>query len=97
MEEATRRKTLSDADVAYVTAGVLLPEEVALSRFRPEGYNDEIQLDDAARKSREALLKDDLQKLEAGDVTPPNPKTSPSKDTAPGGASSEVPADPARG
>jgi hypothetical protein len=58
---------------------VLLPEEVALGRFRPEGYSDEIKLSDDARTAREDLLKADSAKLADGQpvsliTSPPAPE-----------------------
>lgn len=50
-EEAELRKTQSDTDVAYINSGVLLPEEVTLSRFRAEGYSLETVADLELRKS----------------------------------------------
>jgi phage-related protein (TIGR01555 family) len=49
-EEAALRKAVSDTDVAYVQAGVLTPEEVARSRFRPEGWSAETTVDLEARE-----------------------------------------------
>ena len=37
--------------MAYVTAGVLLPEEVAASRFGGDGYSTETRLDVELRKA----------------------------------------------
>lgn len=39
-EEAEIYNLRADGDTKYITAGVLLPEEVALSRFGPEGGQD---------------------------------------------------------
>jgi hypothetical protein len=39
-EEATYRKSISDTDVAYINAGVVTPEEVAVTRFAGGGYSD---------------------------------------------------------
>lgn len=50
-EEAELRKMQADADVLYINAGVLLPEEVTLSRFRPEGYSLETIADLDLRKA----------------------------------------------
>ena len=48
-EDAALRKAVADTDVAYVQAGVLAPEEVARSRFRPEGWSAETSVDLEAR------------------------------------------------
>lgn len=49
-EEAELRKLVADTDVAYLTAQVLTPEEVARSRWRPEGWSAETTVDLAARE-----------------------------------------------
>ena len=46
---ATARKTMSDADCAYIDRGVLLPEEVALSRFGGGKFSFETQINEALR------------------------------------------------
>jgi hypothetical protein len=56
-EQETLRKTVAERDKIYLDAGVLLPEEVALARFRPEGFSTETQID---RASREAMLAAEL-------------------------------------
>jgi hypothetical protein len=53
-EEASLRKAVADTDVAYVQAGVLTPEEVARSRFRPEGWSAETTVDLEAREEPDA-------------------------------------------
>jgi phage-related protein (TIGR01555 family) len=49
-EEAGLRKTTADTDNVYLQAGVLTPEEVASSRFRPEGWSAETIVDLDARE-----------------------------------------------
>jgi hypothetical protein len=44
-EQADLRKTTADTDVAYINAGVLLPEEVALSRFGSGTWSAETAVD----------------------------------------------------
>ena len=73
-ENAELQKMVGDRDVAYINSGVLLAEEVALSRFTPDGFSLETQIDLAAR---EEMLKAeiDLAKDKAGedplDAPPP--------------------------
>jgi uncharacterized protein len=50
-QDADRRAKQAQADAAYIEAGVLLPSEVALSRFRPEGYSVETTIDVGTRKA----------------------------------------------
>jgi hypothetical protein len=54
VEQAELEKTHAEKDKIYLEAGVLLPEEVALSRYRPEGWSAETQID---REAREAMLE----------------------------------------
>lgn len=54
-EEADLRAKQATTDQAYITAGVLTPEEVALSRFRKEGYSTDTSID---LDAREAALKE---------------------------------------
>lgn len=39
LDESTVKKNVADTDIAYINAGVVEPEEVALSRFGGEGTN----------------------------------------------------------
>jgi len=57
-EKATLRKTVADTDAVYLQNGVLTPEEVARSRFRPEGWSAETEVDIAARPSPGAPADD---------------------------------------
>lgn len=54
-EETDLRAKQATTDAAYITAGVLTPEEVALSRFRREGYSTDTSID---LDAREAALKE---------------------------------------
>lgn len=72
--EATRRLSNAQADAAYVTAGVLTPEEVALARFGGDDYGDDIKLTDEAKAAREDALNVDLDELAKGSIeTEPPP------------------------
>ena len=64
-ELADLRVKQATADKAYVDAGVLLPEEVAVSRFgQLGGWNAETQLDAKARKVQQAADRE-LEKAQA--------------------------------
>ncbi len=67
LDQATREKTIADRDAAYIDAGVLDANEVALHRFRPNGFADEIQLSDEGIKAREAALAKALKATSAAD------------------------------
>lgn len=64
-EIAEEREITARADAAYVTNGVLTPEEVALSRFQRNG---EWSRDWTAvnRETREKMLEDVMKNLESG-------------------------------
>ena len=53
-ERATVEKTTADKDVAYINAGVLTPEEVALARFGGREWSAETTIDIAAREEAQA-------------------------------------------
>jgi len=59
VEQAELEKKHAESDAIYIDRGVLLPEEVALSRYRSEGWSAETQIDrearDGMRASEEAL------------------------------------------
>jgi len=67
-EQATIEKITAEKDKIYLETGVLLPEEVALSRFRSEGWNAETQID---RNVRETLLEIELETLADPEEEPP--------------------------
>jgi phage-related protein (TIGR01555 family) len=70
MEEADLRLKTAQTDQIYIDKQVLTPEEVALNRFRPEGWSAKTTID---LKVRRAALEADQQpegELPAGDVTP---------------------------
>lgn len=66
LEQATIEKTLAEADAVRVQSQIFLPDEVALARGRPKGYQQELLLTKEGIKAREAALKGDLDRLEAG-------------------------------
>jgi len=51
LEQATLEKTVAERDAIYINAQVILPEEVALSRFRPGGFHTDTMIDLDARQS----------------------------------------------
>lgn len=57
-EQAETNKTIAETDKIYIDAGVILPEEVALTRGAPGGFNKELELDMDSRKD---MLKAELQ------------------------------------
>lgn len=65
LAEAQRRAAIATADAAYVNAAVYLPEEVALTRSQPHGFDLEVQITDEGRKAREDAVAAELQKLAA--------------------------------
>ena len=57
VEQSSLRKTQADMDVAYINAGVLTPEEVALNRFRATGWSAETTIDLEVRQKQLELDK----------------------------------------
>jgi phage-related protein (TIGR01555 family) len=72
-EQASLEKTVAEKDQIYLNAGVVLPEEIALSRFRSEGWSSETQID---RDIREVVLEAELADLEEK-ATEPEPESLP--------------------
>lgn len=54
LEKADVRLKNSQADASDINAGILLPQEAAMSHYRPEGYSQEVQID---LDLRQKLLK----------------------------------------
>lgn len=70
-EEATRRKTVAETDKIYIDGGVVLPEEVTISRFTgPDGYSPETTVDAELRRK---LLEIESERLEKEATEPPKP------------------------
>lgn len=82
-QQADLRKKVAEADKIYIEAGVVLPEEIATSRFRAEGWSDETTIDLEARK----------ELLEAGRARP-GEGGEPAGGTAPEGAPASAVAAP---
>ncbi len=68
-ENAELRKLVAETDAMYIDKGVLLPEEVALSRFGASGYSTETHVD---LEAREAMLKAETEKA-VDKATKPDP------------------------
>jgi phage-related protein (TIGR01555 family) len=64
-EESDMRQKQAQTDAAYIQAGVLTPEEVGLSRFRPEGWSPETTIETELRAPVPAGAAND----NAGDET----------------------------
>jgi phage-related protein (TIGR01555 family) len=71
-EEAERQKIVADTDAVYLDRGVVMPEEVALSRFGERGWQDGYSAVD--RELRETALENEKKALSEGqEDTPRNP------------------------
>jgi hypothetical protein len=82
LEQAQVRKTQADADVAYINAGVLTPEEVATSRFGGPAWSADTHLDTEARDEMGSIINP-----ETGEAHAPNgitPEPDPAEQEAPG-------------
>lgn len=60
LEAAQHRKTVAETDQIYIASQVLGPDEVAISRFRPEGWAMDTKI---ALDVRDAILKADQQRM----------------------------------
>lgn len=56
--EATRKKAIAETDQIRILTGELSPEEVAVIRTQPDGWDKEIALTPEGTKAREAVIKD---------------------------------------
>jgi len=104
-ETADLRKKVAETDHIYITDGVVLPEEVTLSRFRANGFSMETSVDlELRKKILELESERELEKVEnppippgmpGGPPMPPVPGA-PAPPPAPPGAepTNEDPADP---
>jgi phage-related protein (TIGR01555 family) len=101
-ERADLRAVVSHADEVDIKSGVLMPQEVAVSRFRPEGYSIDTQVD---LDLRERLLKLEMEQREtemeegrAPGMTPapPPPTPPPGAPGAPGAPGGKAAAPAAR-
>lgn len=77
LEQATLRMNQSTTDVAYVTAGVLTPEEVAASRFGGTEYSTDTTIDVEGRKqvAADAAVAQKKRQTALGKIATPPPKT----------------------
>lgn len=73
-EQSEQREAQSRTDKNYIDAQVLLPEEVALSRFQAQGYSDDTTIDLTLRK--EVLEFEKETALERA-ASPPEPPPGP--------------------
>jgi hypothetical protein len=62
------RKTVAETDAIYIDRGVLLPEEVAMNRFRPTGFSSETTIEVA---EREMMLAEEMERLRNPPEPPP--------------------------
>jgi len=77
-EQAELRKIVAETDAIYVDKEVLTPEEVAINRFRADGWSAETTID---LELRQKLLESATeQALEQADNPPPEPPALPPPD-----------------
>jgi|GEM_PF-1004747 len=68
LEQAQIRLATAQSDAAYITAQVVTADEVAASRFRPEGWSAETTIDLGAREEAMAADADAVALTTAGDA-----------------------------
>lgn len=77
-ETALLKKTTAETDVMYINAQVLLPEEVAINRFRHDGFSTETSIE---HEERIQMLKTSLETMtEEPQEEPVDPNTDPNAD-----------------
>lgn len=80
-EIAELRKKTAETDNIYMASGVLLPEEVAISRFQATGWSMETQIDSELREEVLELEKErELERVK----NPPAPPQAPNLNLPPG-------------
>jgi uncharacterized protein len=89
LEVATLRKTVAETDEKYVAMQGLMPEEVVLSRFRPEGWSMDTKIDLDVRKE---ILDAELERAVEEAKNPPEPP--PGTPPAPGAPNAQPAARP---
>ncbi len=77
-EESEVRKNTADTDDIYINQGVVLPEEVTLSRFGPHGYSPETTVDLDLRRDELEFQKEKAraaleEEPDPPEVVPPEP------------------------
>ncbi len=78
-EQAELRKLVAETDAVYINAEVLTPEEVAINRFRADGWSMETSIDlELRKKIRELELAQALR--DAEEPPPDNPPPIPPSD-----------------
>lgn len=70
-EQAELEKKKAETDKLYIETDVLLPEEVALSRFRAEGWSGETQIDRDVRESMLVAAPADMPEEEKTELDEP--------------------------
>lgn len=85
LEQAQVRKTQADADVAYINAGVLTPEEVATSRFGGPAWSSDTHLDEEARDEMGSIINPETGEAHAPNGIAPEPEE-PAETEAPSAA-----------
>lgn len=75
-QRANLHKTVAETDKIYIDAGVVLPEEVALSRFSVEGWSMDTQISTDVREAVEKIKAEQT-------VVEPEPKPKPEPEPEP--------------
>jgi phage-related protein (TIGR01555 family) len=78
LQEADRRLKIAQADTTYTNAGVLMPEEVAVSRFGGDRFGEELAIDEELRRKMEETPK---AKDEEPEEAAPSDRASPARPT----------------
>lgn len=76
LQAAQTRKAIADGDAVYITNQAILPDEVAIQRFAPGGFGQELILSPEGVKAREGALSADLGHLGDEPIAPEDATTS---------------------
>jgi len=79
VETADLRKTVAETDVMLINANVLLPEEVATSRYPVTGWSPDTVIDTEEKKKILALEQARELAEAQGGITPPTPPAPPAE------------------
>ena len=93
-ERIEMRKITAESDAIYINAQVVYPEEVAIARMGPEGWEADMRVDLEMRRAMlesglddriEGELGDDDDSIDKGPEPEPEPTPGPAKDPDPAG------------
>lgn len=67
LDESQRRKVIAETDAIQINAQMFTPDELALLRSQPDGFNSDLVLSEDAIAARKAAVAVDLERIKSGD------------------------------